>query len=43
VPAALHDAVASESHRRDVSIAQIVREALVSHLKSRQADDATAS
>lgn len=36
VPASLHDAVVREAARRDVPVAQIVREALISDLNNRQ-------
>lgn len=36
VPASLHDAVAREALRRDVSIARVMRDALVSHLQTRR-------
>jgi hypothetical protein len=34
VPAAVHDAVVREAIRRDVSVAHVVRDALISHLKN---------
>jgi hypothetical protein len=34
VPAGWHDAVAREAIRRDVSVAQVVRDAVFSHLKN---------
>jgi hypothetical protein len=34
VPADVHDAVIRQALRRDVSVAQVVREALVFHLKT---------
>lgn len=37
VPTSLHDAVALEAMRRDVPVAEIVREALISHLKAAHA------
>lgn len=37
VPTPLYDAVAHEALRRDVSIAQVVRDALIYHLKNRAA------
>ena len=36
VPVPVHDAVIREAARRDVSVAQVVREAIVFHLKTRQ-------
>jgi hypothetical protein len=36
LPLELHDAVTREALRRDVPVAQVVRDALVSHLKNRQ-------
>lgn len=36
VPAWVHDTVASEALRRDVSVAQVVRERLINGLKNRQ-------
>lgn len=38
VPAAVHDAVAREALRRGVSQASVVRDAVVSHLKTHQPD-----
>jgi hypothetical protein len=34
VPTPVHDAVIRESIRRDVSVARVVRDALISHLKN---------
>lgn len=36
VPALIHDAYTREALRRDVSVAEVVREALFSHLKTVQ-------
>lgn len=36
VPTALHDAVVIEALERDVSVAQVVREAIFLHLKNRR-------
>lgn len=38
VPASVHDAVAREAIRRGVSQASVVREAVVSHLKTQRPD-----
>jgi len=40
VPTSVHDAVSREALRRDVSVASVVRDALVSHLKSIQSAQA---
>lgn len=42
VPACVHDAVIRQALQRDVSVAQIVREALVFHLKTRRQGDTAA-
>jgi hypothetical protein len=34
IPAQIHDAIAREAVRRDVSVARVVREAVISHLKN---------
>jgi len=34
VPTSVHDAAIREALRRDVSVAQVVREAMISHLKT---------
>lgn len=34
VPTSVHDAVVREALRRDVSVAQVVRDAMISHLKN---------
>lgn len=36
VPTTVHDAVVREALRRDVPVAQIVRESVITHLKNRQ-------
>lgn len=35
VPTDLHDAVSREALRRDVSVARVIRDALIYHLKNR--------
>jgi hypothetical protein len=43
VPSPVYDAVALEALQRGVSMAQVQREAVISHLKSRQQDQTMAS
>lgn len=42
VPAAVHNALAREALRRDVPMAQVVREAIISHLENRQSAEPAA-